>query len=149
LLAALLPAALLLLAACAPPATRPPLPAQATVTLPAAIAGDPAALVTAERNAAAARDLATLALLWDEEATLTEVRGAGGDDDYRWAGRAAILDRYEVAVFPAPPPPLDAPLVLAVAQNGDQATVLNGIDSWQFVRRDGRWWIASLVIGPP
>lgn len=136
----------LMLAACTPPLRSAPPPVR-PVTLNAEAAGDPAQLVTLERNAAAARDLATLAALWAHDAQLLEYRGAGEADDYRWQGRDAVLNRYEVAVFPSPPVPLDAPLDLVPQVEGDAAVIVNGIDRWEFVYREGRWWIASLQIG--
>ncbi|MGL4650357.1 MAG: hypothetical protein ACRC1H_13195 [Caldilineaceae bacterium] len=136
-------------AACAPAPIRPQAAAPTPVPLDQAWTADPAALVTAERNAAAARDGATLAALWAEDAVILELRGAGDADDYRWVGRTAILDRYTVAVFPAPPPPLDAPLALTPQVEGDTATLVNGVDRWSFALRDGRWWITALEIGAP
>lgn len=148
-------------AACAPapqamptPTPAPAAPAAPNAASAASAAGaawetDPVALVEAERNAAAARDAATLATLWAEDAVLVEHRGAGPTDDYRWQGRAAILDRYAVAVFPAPPPPLDGPLDAAAQIDGDRATLVNGVDRWRFAHRDGRWWITGLEIGAP
>ncbi len=101
-----------------------------------------------ERNAAAAHDLLTLGALWAEDARITERRDAAdASDDYTWQGREAILDRYEVAVFPNPPTPLDAPPDASVTIAGETATLVNGVDAWTFVWRDGRWWIAELVIG--
>ncbi len=141
--------ALLLLAACAPEPLRTPPLTPAAVVPAAASAENPAALVEAERNAAATRDLSTLAALWAEDAQIVEWRGADADDAYRWQGREAILDRYRVAVFPAPPPPLDAPLGLAADVEGDAASLVNGVDTWQFAQRDGRWWITSLTIAAP
>jgi len=138
----------LMLAACTPPLRGVP-PPVSPVTLDAAVAGDPAQLVTLERNAAAARDLATLAALWAHDAQVLEHRGKGEADDYRWQGRDAVLDRYEVAVFPSPPAPLDAPLDLAPQVEGDAAVIVNGVDRWEFAYREGRWWIVSLQIGTP
>ena len=104
-------------------------------------------LVQAERNAAASGDLPLLALLWAEEATIKELRDAGNEaDDYIWQGRDAILDRYEVAVAQNRPTPLDAPPDAPVTVTGDMATLINGVDTWTFVRVDGRWWIAALTI---
>lgn len=106
------------------------------------------ALVFAEARAAAESDMATLAALWAEDATLIETRNTPAlDDDYRWIGRDAILDRYLVAVFPSPPPPPAAPPTAPVQVDGDRATLVNGVDAWTFVHRDGRWWIDGLVIG--
>lgn len=131
----------------APPATVAPVPttaAPAFVTLPAAEALP--ALVLAERTAAGARDLAMLRQVWAEDAQIIDRRGTSDPaDDFVWRGRTAILDRYALAVFPAPPPPYDAAPVLAATVNGDTATALQGNDDWRFSFRDGRWWLQELA----
>lgn len=139
--------------ACAPAAVRPaalPLPTaapphevftDAPVALPA--------LLLAERNAAAARDLPALAALWAEDGSVHETRAtASPADDYHWQGRDAVLNRYAVAVFANPPAPLEAAPVFTPTLSGSEATVVLGVDSWTFVQRDGRWWIQELVIAP-
>jgi hypothetical protein len=107
-------------------------------------------LIAAERTAAHTGDLATLGQLWAADARVVDGRGTPATaDDYVWSGRAAILDRYVVAVFPNPPPlavELDG---LALAVEGDEATASHGGDRWRFVWRDGRWWIAELVYSSP
>ena len=101
--------------------------------------------VVAERRAANQRDLATLAALWSPDARIVDSRGTPApEDDYVWRGRADILDRYVVAVFPAPPPLLDAPPAGAVQVEGATATAQFGHDRWTFVWQDGRWWIQEL-----
>lgn len=128
----------------APIAPSPAVAAPAFVTLPAAEALP--ALVQAERTAAGARDLATLRQLWAEGARIIDRRGTPDPtDDFVWRGRAAILDRYALAVFPAPPPPFEAPPVLAVTIDGDAATAVLGADGWRFIFRDGRWWLQELA----
>ena len=65
-------------------------------------------MISAEREAARTGDLVTLGQLWAEEARIIDGRGTPDPaDDYLWAGRDAVLDRYVVAVFPNPPPPLE------------------------------------------
>jgi hypothetical protein len=141
-----------LLAGCGTPTLlRPVAPAPTTApsaeTLAAVAADSPAALLLAERNGAAARDLASLAVLWDADARLVEARGAPGPaDDYTWQGRDAILDRYIVAVFPNPPPLLAVAPDVPLTVDGDSATLQHGVDTWHFVRRAGRWWIKELMI---
>ncbi len=141
-----------LLAACsAPVPVRAPAPtvaaAPATVHVTSTTTAEPGDLVIAERNAAVARDLTTLASLWDADAVIRETCGnPGPDDDYVWRGREAILDRYKVAVFPNSPSPLMEAPELHVFIDGDSATLENGVDKWRFIRRDGRWWIAELMI---
>jgi hypothetical protein len=64
-------------------------------------------LIVVEREASIQGNLPLLATLWAEDGQITDGRGSvETQDDYRWHGRAAILDRYQMAVFPAPPPPL-------------------------------------------
>lgn len=104
------------------------------------------ALVLAERAAAQAGDLALLAELWADDATLVDRRGTDHPaDDLRWVGRAAILDRYQLAVFPAPPPPFAATPTLAFQLEGQHAHATLGHDRWRFLWKDGRWWLQELV----
>ena len=79
---------------------------------PDGLTGAPAAaamaLIQSERESAIAGDLATLPTLWTEDARIVDGRGTEDEaDDYVWQGRDAIMDRYELAVLPAPPPPFD------------------------------------------
>jgi hypothetical protein len=144
---------LCLLAACtrAPASlspTPPPFPTLAAAYPPAYQPADQAlpALVLAERAAAQAGDLALLAELWAEDATILDRRGtAHPADDLRWVGRAAILDRYQLAVFPAPPPPFADTPTLAFQLEGQHAHATLGHDRWRFVWKDGRWWLQELV----
>ena len=109
-------------------------------------------LVLVEREASITGNLPLLTSLWAEDGRIVDGRGSvQTDDDYVWQGRAALLDRYIVAVFPAPPPAL-APSELADATltvEGDQATLINGGDRWHFVQREGRWWLLELVYSAP
>ena len=131
-----------------PPTAAPPLPAFVweidAATLPA--------LVVAEREASITGNLPLLATLWADDARIVDGRGSvNTDDDYLWAGRAAILDRYALAVFPAPPPPLtldeiaDATLLV----DGDRAILHYANDQWRFIQRDGRWWLHELMYSVP
>jgi len=107
-------------------------------------------LILAENEAARRCDLDLLSQLWAPESRIVDGRGtAAPGDDYSWAGRAAVLDRYVVAVFPNPPPPLSLPADLSIQSDGSSATVENGHDRWQFVQREGRWWISELVYSRP
>ena len=132
--------------------TAPPLPPTpdlitaipAFVTLPAAQALPE--LVLAERSAAGVCDLATLRHLWAEDARIIDGRGTPDPaDDFVWSGRAAILDRYILAVFPAPPPPFAAVPVLTATIDGGAATAILGADAWRFSFREGRWWLQELA----
>lgn len=118
------------------------------------LAGDAAvavpALIVAEREASSSRDLTTLSLLWRHDARIVDGRTtADSTDDYTWQGLPAILDRYELAVFPNPPPPFEESLTFDVANEGDEASVVYGVDEWRFVYTDGRWWIVELAYQRP
>ena len=140
----------LLLGGCArtaqrlPPAPTPPSAAPpAFVSLPAEEAIPQ--MIAAEREASRSGDLALLAQLWAEDARIIDTRGTEGTgDDLTWPNRAAVLDRYTLAVFPAPPPTLDGLPSPNITVQGEAAQALNGQDRWRFVQRDGRWWIAEL-----
>lgn len=107
-------------------------------------------LIAAERQASIDKDLALLAQLWTEASRIVDGRGtAATEDDYIWAGRAAILDRYRVAVFVNPPPPLAVPDDLNMQIDGATASVRLGQDQWRFVREGGRWWLAELRYSQP
>jgi hypothetical protein len=138
----------LVLSACAPTPVRMPLPDPSPSANDPAINGDPVALVEAENRAANALDLATLSALWSEEATVIETKNTPDPhDDYNWRGKTAVMDRYQVAVFPNPPALFAEPIIEVAQVTGDTATLERGVDEWSFVQRGGRWWITGLVIG--
>src|SRR5215216_5075995 len=100
----------LILCACSGPDLLPtPLPTAGPLPPPIVSATAPEtlpALIVAERQASITGNLPLLAALWANDGRIVDGRGSAElNDDYRWVGRAAILDRYELAVFPAPPPP--------------------------------------------
>jgi hypothetical protein len=102
-------------------------------------------LIAAEREASRSGDLGLLAQLWAPDGRIVDTRGtADPADDFVWPNRSAILDRYEVAVFPAPPPALDGPPAPSLSVQGDTVDAVNGQDHWRFVNAGGRWWIAEL-----
>jgi hypothetical protein len=110
------------------------------------------ALVAAERAAAREADAELLALLWDADAVIIDGRATADEgDDFRWVGRAAILDRYALAVFPSPPPPLEESTLRAgrLVVTDTVATLEIAGDRWRFVHRDGRWWLAELAYSRP
>jgi hypothetical protein len=146
----------LILCACSGAALLPtPLPTAGPLPPPIVSATAPEtlpALIVAERQASITGNLPLLAALWANDGHIVDGRGSAElSDDYHWVGRAAILDRYELAVFPAPPPPLTlseltgATLTMASAS----ATLVNGGDYWRFTRQDGRWWLQELVYNAP
>ena len=135
---------------CTSASTMASRPAEVAVTPPLFVAADAGEalphLVAAERSAAGERNLSLLAELWAPDARIIDRRAtADPADDYVWAGRAAILDRYVVAVFPSPPAPLDALPTMKIQMDGDTARAHLGNDDWAFVRRDGRWWLLELA----
>ncbi|MCL4858780.1 MAG: hypothetical protein KJZ93_05210 [Caldilineaceae bacterium] len=143
----------LMVAGCArtaPPAQRSLPPAPSPVSVPPAAEEAIPFLIAAERAAARDGDRATLAQLWAEDAQIIDGRGtAHPNDDYVWPGRAAILDRYALAVFPSPPPALEGLGGLTITVEGDEARATHGGDHWRFVYREGRWWISELVYSQP
>lgn len=109
------------------------------------------ALILAERQAAIDHDLALLGQLWAEDAQIIDGRNTTTPiDDYRWQGRAAILDRYVVAVFPFNLPPLpNLEPTAVITITGQQAVVQNGNDHWQLVKANDRWWLTELRYSTP
>lgn len=130
--------------------------------LPPATQRDPVqiaiTLITAERGAARAGDLGGLADMWTSDARIIDGRGTEDpDDDFVWSGQDAIMDRYILAVLPAPPPPLDDAALESLRvlsdSEGPQSDetrppevihVELGIDRWTLTFVDGRWRLAEL-----
>ena len=125
------------------PAPQPAPPTPAFVTAAAAVALPQ--LVAAERDAALRGDRPLLAQLWAPDARIVDSRGtAETTDDFIWQGRAAILDRYDLAVFPSPPPALAAPPAFTPQVVDDTATATLGNDRWRFQWDGQRWWLLEL-----
>lgn len=104
-------------------------------------------LVDAERTAAHDRNLALLMTLWAEDGRVIDGKQTiESSDDYQWIGRAAILDRYQVAVFPNPPSLRQSPPQLAIKLEGQHAYAVDpeNQDQWEFSFREGRWWLLVL-----
>jgi hypothetical protein len=147
----------LLVTACSGSTQLPTLPLATASPPPLAMVSEATAdklpaWVVAEREASIQGNLPLLATLWAVDGRIVDGRGSAEEsDDYVWAGRAAILDRYQLAVFPAPPPPLTlaelADATLTVEEKS--ATLVNGGDRWRFVLQDGRWWLQELVYSAP
>lgn len=107
-------------------------------------------LVMLERQASIDKNLALLAQLWAEESRIVDGRATTDPgDDYIWSGRAAILDRYRVAVFANPPPPLTHLDDFQAQVTGDSATARHGQDHWRFAKLAGRWWLVELRYSVP
>lgn len=128
------------------PSTEPPLPVW---TPPSARAEQSMVeLIRLEREAAHEGNLALLAELWVLDGRVVDGRGTSTPaDDYIWQGRAAILDRYRVAVAPNPPPLLtdveEQEYHFQIEQ--DTAIAHNSQDQWRFLYANGRWWLTELV----
>lgn len=140
---------LLLLGGCTRAPARIPPTAVPAITPPAFVsaAADAAIpqLIAAEREASRSGELALLAQLWAPDGRIVDTRGSADPaDDFVWPDRRAILDRYVVAVFPAPPPALDEPPKPTLSEQGAEVLAVNGQDHWRFVNTGGRWWIAEL-----
>lgn len=145
---------LLTLTACTnlPPPVSPPVHPAPPVELPHETAGTPvqvaSALIAAEREAARAGDLEFLTELWAPDARIVDGRATDDPaDDYVWQGRDAIIDRYVIAVLPAPPPPPDSALfesLNVITSTDDNVQVELGVDRWTLVLKDGRWQLSEL-----
>jgi hypothetical protein len=113
-------------------------------------------LILLEGQGVVSQDIGGLMDLWAPDGVIADARHTAGDpdDDARWRGRDAIRERYVVLVFPGNPSrasPADIEIVL----DGDRATASSTTrigaevsprgDRWEFVRRDGRWWIVGLT----
>ncbi len=113
-------------------------------------------LIAGESAAVVRQDIGALMDLWAEAAVVTDAKHTAGDpsDDATWRGRDAIRSRYLVLVFPGNPQAARARDVqLQISGDRAHATsttaigdeVSKGGDRWTFVRRNGRWWIESLI----
>ena len=120
------------------PSSAPPfVTAGADVALPQ--------LVASERDAAIRGDRLLLAELWAPAARIVDSRGTPApEDDFIWAGRAAILDRYDLAVFPSPPPAFAGPPAFTPQVAGNAAAAELGNDHWRFQWDGQRWWLLEL-----
>lgn len=155
-------AALIALAGCTPSPARPgsmqrPTPIPRTPTpQPASDEEAIRQLILLEGQGVVAQDIQGLMDLWAPDAVVTDAKHTPDDpsDDARWRGRDAIRERYVVLVFPGNPSVV-APADIQLTITGDTATAISttvigneiapGGDRWEFVKRDGRWWIKSLT----
>lgn len=153
---------MVLLGACAAPSPASTLGQKPTV-VPRTPTPQPATdedairqLILLEGQGVVQQDIAGLMGLWAPEAIITDARHTPDDpsDDARWRGRDAIRERYVVLVFPGNPA-LAEPQDVQLTVSGDVATATSttvigsevspGGDRWEFVKRDGRWWIGGLT----
>ncbi len=113
-------------------------------------------LIAAEGAAVVSQDIASLMDLWADDAVVTDAKHTPDDvsDDATWRGKDAIRSRYVVLVFPGNPQAAGARDVRVQVSDGQaratSTTVIGSEvsqagDRWTFVRRAGRWWIASLT----
>ncbi len=113
-------------------------------------------LIRAETNAVRAHDIEQLESLWIEEGTVRDANHTPDDqgDDRVWLGRDAVMTRYTSLLFYLPmegsgPTDLDiavhgnTAVVTATTRIGDEVSPRG--EQWTFVRRDGRWQIASIT----
>jgi ketosteroid isomerase-like protein len=113
-------------------------------------------LILLEGRGVVRQDITGLMNLWASDAVITDAKHTPSnlDDDAHWRGRDAIRSRYVVLVFPGNPQTAGARDIVITVE-GDKATATSttvigsevspGGDRWTFVKRDGRWWIASLT----
>ena len=113
-------------------------------------------LVVLEGQDVVAQDINGLMDLWAPDAVVTDAKHTpdNPDDDAHWRGRDAIRDRYVVLVLPGNPG-INSPVDIQITIDGDKATATStthigdetspGGDRWEFVKRDGRWWIMGLT----
>jgi len=113
-------------------------------------------LLQAESEGVVQQDMERLAAIWAEDGVARDAKHTPDDagDDAVWRGIDAILDRYVVLVFPGNPQSA-AKIDVQLEIEGDQASAYSttqigeevspGGDRWTFIRRDGRWQIASLT----
>ena len=148
------------LAGCGAPATslgpRPTVVALTPTPQPATAEEAIRQLILLEGQGVVGQDIGGLMNLWAPEAVIADAKHTpdNPNDDARWRGRDAIRERYVVLVFPGNPS-LDSPADVKVVIDGDKATATSttqigaetspGGDRWDFVQRDGRWWITGLT----
>jgi len=150
------------LAACGAPATssslgpRPTTLARTPTPQPATDEEAIRQLILLEGQGVVSQDIGGLMNLWSSEAVVADAKHTpdNPNDDARWRGRDAIRERYVVLVFPGNPS-LVSPTDVKIVIDGDKATATSttqigaetspGGDRWDFVKRDGRWWITGLT----
>jgi hypothetical protein len=143
------------LAACSAPATAP-LPARQPTPQPATDEEAIHRLILLEGQGVVRRDIDSLMDLWAPEAIVTDAKHTpdAPDDDVRWRGRDAIRERYVALVFPGNPS-FVSPADVKIDIDGEKAAATSTTqigaetspfgDRWDFVKRDGRWWITALT----
>ena len=111
-------------------------------------------LILLEGQGVVGQDIGGLMNLWEAEAMIADAKHTpdNPNDDARWRGRDAIRERYVVLVFPGNPS-LVSPADVKIVIDGDKAAATSttqigaetspGGDRWDFVKRDGRWWITG------
>jgi len=113
-------------------------------------------LLAAEGEGVVQQDIERLMEIWAEDGVVIDARHTPDDpsDDLTWRGRDAIRQRYVTVVFPGNPAvagAIDVQLTIegdraeALATTRIGAEISPGGDRWTFVKRGGRWLIASLT----
>jgi hypothetical protein len=135
---------------------RPTLIARTPTPQPATAEEAIRQLILLEGEGVVGQDIGGLMDLWAPEAVITDAKHTpdNPNDDARWRGRDAIRERYVVLVFPGNPSrvsPADVKIVIdgykaaAISTTRIGAETSPGGDRWEFVKRDGRWWITGLT----
>lgn len=148
------------LAGCGAPATslgpRPTTLARTPTPQPATAEEAIRQLILLEGQGVVGQEIGGLLDLWAPEAVIADAKHTpdNPNDDARWRGRDAIRERYVVLVFPGNPS-LVSPADVKIVIDGDKAAATSttqigaetspGGDRWEFVKRDGRWWITGLT----
>ncbi len=148
--------ALLLFSGCQQPQSAPPPPLPEMIPPGASDEEAIMALLQAEGRGVVEKDIDLLAALWLDDAVIIDAKHTPNDpnDDTRWEGLDAVLDRYVTLVFPGNPTfalPADVQISIvgdraearATTQIGDERSPQG--DRWTFKRVQGGWRIASLT----
>ena len=113
------------------------------------------ATLNAEGELVAAKHIAALMALWDEDATITDAMHTPNDesDDRIWRGSDAIYQRYVYRVFPNAPaesPPkkyditIEGDTAIATGTTRIGSEVSPGGDLWRLRRVNGCWLLDTL-----
>lgn len=139
-----------------PTAPPPTLAARTATPVPATDEEAILQLLHAEGEAVVQQDIDRLMDIWAEDGIVVDARHTPQDasDDLTWRGRDAIYQRYVTVVFPgnpqvagavAPQIIIDSDSAEAISTTHIGSEIAPAGDRWTFVRREGRWHIATLT----
>ena len=115
-----------------------------------------AAVLQAEAQGVAAKDIGKVMSLWAEDAEIRDAHHTPDDpsDDVVWSGKDAIRERYVKVVFPGNPSSVSHP-DMQVSIHGNEAVVTTTTkignevapsgDRWTLKKVKGRWLLTSLT----